>query len=845
MFSRDTSPISMKKIFPILIFIFLIISSYVIPHFSYAFFKKASPSLLKEAMYYTKLDNNTVQCGLCPRRCVIPDGKRGFCRVRENRGGVLYTLVYAKPAAIHVDPIEKKPLFHVYPDSKSFSIATAGCNLACKFCQNWQISQASPEDIPVDTMEPQAIVNAAKSAGCETIAYTYTEPTIFYEYMFDIAALSRKAGIKNVMHSSGFINEEPLRALCKYLDAANIDLKGPEEFYQQICLGTRNDVLRTLKILKEEGVWLEITYLVVPTLNDDVAYARDTCNWIKENLGADVPLHISRFWPTYKLTNLSPTSVETLEKIRQVALDSGLRYVYIGNVPGNKSENTYCPKCKKPVIERTGYTILSYEIENGKCKYCGEKIEGIWRKEAQESQKPAVAGMFYPDNPDKLKKMVDGFINKADLKPVEGEIMAIISPHAGYEYSGWVAGYAFKTVKNKKFDTVIIVGLSHRAAFKGLTVLDKDFYQTPLGSVSIDKDITKKLIAYNKDIKYDASVFAEEHSAEAEIPFVQEALPGSKIVVILTGDFNYETGLLLRDALVSAVKSGTKKVLLIASTDMSHFYSDQKARDIDKNTINEMEKFDPEGFFEGCLSSSGRDSPCGSIGVLGVMMAARQLGSDKLKVLKYATSADTTFDKTRVVGYCSAVIYKEDKMESLLNQAQKKRLLEIARKAIEDYLDKGEVLKLKEEDPVLNKKMGAFVTLHKSGELRGCIGNMVGKGPLYLTIQDMAIAAATQDPRFPSVTKGELKDTDIEISVLSPMLKVRDPSEIEMGKHGVMVQSGFRSGVFLPQVATETGWDKETFMNNLCVHKAGLSADAWKKGKCEMFIFTAEVFGEK
>lgn len=464
---------------------------------------------------------------------------------------------------------------------------------------------------------------------------------------------------------------------------------------------------------------------------------------------------------------------------------------------------------------------------------------------AEEVQRPVVAGMFYPANPDKLKNMVDSFINKAKPEPIEGEIMAIISPHAGYEYSGWVAGYAFKAVKNKKFDTVIIVGLSHRVPFKGLAVIDKDFYQTPLGSVSIDKDITKKLIAYNKDIKYYALAFTEEHSAEVEIPFVQQALPDSKIVVILTGDFDYETSLLLRNALVDVVKSGNKKVLLVASTDMSHFYPEEKAHSIDKSTIKEMEKFDPESFFTERLSSSGRDSPCGSIGVLGVMMAARQLGSDKLKVLKYATSADTAFDKSRVVGYCSAVIYKEEKMEGLLNETHKKRLLQIARQTLECYLEKGQILEIKEEDPALNEEMGAFVTLHKSGELRGCIGNIIGKGPLYITIRDMAIAAATQDPRFSSVTKGELKGIDIEISVLSPMKKIDDPSKIIMGKHGVLIQSGFRSGVFLPQVATETGWDRDTFMNNLCTHKAGLPADAWKKGKCEIFIFTAEVFGEK
>ena len=221
-------------------------------------------------------------------------------------------------------------------------------------------------------------MNAAKANKCKTIAYTYTEPTIFYEYMLDIAKLAHKAGIKNVMHTAGFINEGPLREICKYIDAANVDLKGPDKFYEQICLGSRRDVLQTLKILKEEGVWLEITYLVVPTLNDSDEYIKDTCKWIKENLGAEVPLHISRFWPTYKLASLSPTPASTLEKARKIAFDAGLHYVFLGNVPGQEPGTSYCPKCKKPVIERLGYTILSYKIEDGKCKHCGEKIGGIW-----------------------------------------------------------------------------------------------------------------------------------------------------------------------------------------------------------------------------------------------------------------------------------------------------------------------------------------------------------------------------------------------------------------------------------------------------------------------------------
>ena len=336
-------------------------------------------ALLKEALFYQKLDNKIVQCHICPRNCVIPPGKRGFCGVRENRNGALYALSYGKLVAVHIDPIEKKPLFHFLPSTTAFSLATAGCNLKCKFCQNWEISQGLPEEIDYNYIEPADLVRKVKESGSPTIAYTYTEPTIFYEYMLETAKLAKEQGIKNIMHSNGYINAEPLRQLAKYLDAANIDLKGfTNDFYAQLSEGTLEPVLNSLKILKQEGVHLEITNLILPGYNDDAETIRRMCLWIKENLGEDTPLHFSRFFPLYKLLSLSPTPVETLEKARQIALDCGLQYVYIGNLAGHPAENTYCPKCKKAVIERRGYFILQNNIENGKCKFCGEKIAGIW-----------------------------------------------------------------------------------------------------------------------------------------------------------------------------------------------------------------------------------------------------------------------------------------------------------------------------------------------------------------------------------------------------------------------------------------------------------------------------------
>ncbi len=334
----------------------------------------------KEALFYKKLDSKTLQCHLCPRRCVIPDGKRGYCRIRENNGGILYTLSFAKPVSLNaLDPIEKKPLFHFLPGTKTFSLSTAGCNLNCKFCQNWEISQKAPEEVEFVYLEPQELIDKVKASGLNIIAYTYTEPTIFYEYMLETAKLAKAGGIRNVMHSNGFINPEPLQQLAQYLDAANIDLKGfSDDYYVKMCAGTLAPVLASLKILKQEGVHLEITNLVLPSYNDDADSTKKMCLWIKENLGADTPLHFSRFWPMYKLAQLNPTPIETLQRLRQAALGCGLKYVYIGNIGTNPAENTYCPKCGKIVIGRRGYFIVENNIIDGKCKFCAERISGVW-----------------------------------------------------------------------------------------------------------------------------------------------------------------------------------------------------------------------------------------------------------------------------------------------------------------------------------------------------------------------------------------------------------------------------------------------------------------------------------
>jgi pyruvate formate lyase activating enzyme len=332
-----------------------------------------------EAKYYRTFRNNSIQCLLCPRACRMEDGERGDCEVRENRAGVLYTLVYGNPCALHLDPIEKKPFFHVLPGTQSLSLSTVGCNLKCKFCQNWQISQSRPEDVKVEYRSPEKLAEIANTYHAPSIAYTYGEPTVFYEYMCDTADAARKRGIKNLVVSAGFINKKPLIELCKRVDAIKIDLKSfTNSYYVDICDGWLEPVLNTLVTIKEAGSWLEIVYLMVPTLNDDPVEIKEMAKWIISNLGPDTPMHFSRFYPRYQLKNLPPTPLSSLESARKICLEEGLKFVYIGNVGDHEAENTYCPSCSEKIISRAGYRITSINLKDGKCPYCNTAIPGLW-----------------------------------------------------------------------------------------------------------------------------------------------------------------------------------------------------------------------------------------------------------------------------------------------------------------------------------------------------------------------------------------------------------------------------------------------------------------------------------
>ena len=346
-------------------------------------FKGDAPKKLwkwsREGFFYTKLDNKVVMCGICPNRCLLSPGDRSVCRSRVNMDGTLYSLTYGNPCSMNVDPIEKKPLFHFKPRSKAFSIATTGCNFRCLNCQNWEISQTKPDEVRHYELFPADVVKTAQSTGCESIAYTYSEATTFFEYMIDTARLARDNKISNLWISNGYINRKPLLELCDVLDAANVNLKSfSDAIYRKLNGGRLQPVLNTFKTLHQQGVHFEMTNLVVPGYADDTEMVKRMCRWILTNLGPDYPLHFLRFFPRYKLDRLPSTPISTLVRFRKLAMAEGIHYVYVGNASYPKGNNTYCHNCKKLLIERIGYFIPTYNLDGNRCKYCRTVIPGRW-----------------------------------------------------------------------------------------------------------------------------------------------------------------------------------------------------------------------------------------------------------------------------------------------------------------------------------------------------------------------------------------------------------------------------------------------------------------------------------
>lgn len=468
----------------------------------------------------------------------------------------------------------------------------------------------------------------------------------------------------------------------------------------------------------------------------------------------------------------------------------------------------------------------------------------------KEIREPVLAGEWYPGQPEILFKDLKKYLNNVKNEKIEGEIIALISPHAGYMYSGQVAAFAYQLVEGKQFDTVIVIGPSHRFPFRGASLWDRGGFKTPLGVVSVDTELSKKLMEKRKEIRFIPEAHAQENSLELQIPFLQMVLKSFKIVpIVMEPDWSWDTCQYLSSAIAETVKG--RRVLLVASTDLSHYHSYSKAVEIDRVVLNHIERFDIEGLNRDLRS--GRAEACGGGALVTVMLAAKTLGADQGKVLKYLNSGDVTGEQSRVVGYMAAVLYKsigrgkkmkEERKVGVdlgLSEEEKKSLHHIARTVIENKVKGKTVPEFKIESSTLKENRGAFVTIHKKGQLRGCIGYIEGHGPLYKTIEEMAEAAAFRDPRFTPVKEKELPDLEIEISVLTPLKKIQDINEIQVGKHGIYIKKDWFSGLLLPQVATEYGWDRMAFLEHTC-QKAGLPPNAWKDKDTEIYIFSADIF---
>lgn len=332
-----------------------------------------------KARYFKKLGPDLLQCELCFRKCLISEGRRGFCRVRENRRGELQTLVYGRPAGLQIDPIELEPMYHLVPGHRNLCVYTASCNFRCKHCHNWSISQATPEQVRSRKISPKEIVEETLKQGCRSISHSINEPTVFYEMMYDVVQIAKENGLLTLCHTNGGIAQAPLKEILPYLDGVTVDLKSfRASFYQDNALAKLEPVLETLKTIRASGKHLEIVNLVIPTLNDDMADIKKMCRWIAQELGKDTPLHFTRFVPSYKLTHLPPTPVDTLEKARETAVSEGMKFVYVGNVIGHPANSTYCPQCQKKVIERSHFIVLKNHLKKGRCPFCGKQIPGVW-----------------------------------------------------------------------------------------------------------------------------------------------------------------------------------------------------------------------------------------------------------------------------------------------------------------------------------------------------------------------------------------------------------------------------------------------------------------------------------
>jgi pyruvate formate lyase activating enzyme len=592
--------------------------------------------------FYKSGKDDKLICTLCGHYCHIGVGNTGICGVNKNTGGKIECLVYGYPAVINVDPVEKKPLYHFLPKTKTLSLGTVGCNFKCSFCQNHGISQEHKIN-KERYYSPEDIVQLATINKCDSISYTYNEPTIFYPYIRDIAILAHQKGLKNIFVTNGFESIEVLNDMAGLIDGANVDLKSFDEKYYKKELGGNLEKLKgNLKLFKKLGIWIEITTLIIPTINDSDEELEAIATFISNELGNITPWHLSAFHPDYKLLDIGRTPISTLQKAYKIGKDAGLFYVYMGNA--GLENNTTCKKCGEVLLDRITYNTIKDNRKNGVlCQKCGEKLDGVF----YTTRDMSFAGTFYSASCTEIEKQFahfDTMLQNSDFKaPANIAPLAIIVPHAGYIYSGFTANVAYSVVKNLNPKRVLLIGPSHRVAFDGGSVAMFDRYTTVCGDIVIDKNYGTLLLKQFPFLHFNLDAH-NEHSTETQSLFIQKAFPKSKIVEIVYGRVDYES---ITKVIEFALKDSDTFVVI--STDLSHFYHQSKANQLDSICLEAIAKLDLTIWEKGCEA-------CGRVGVKALIEVSKRKGL-KSRLLDYRTSADVTKDDTRVVGYTSAVIY--------------------------------------------------------------------------------------------------------------------------------------------------------------------------------------------
>jgi pyruvate formate lyase activating enzyme len=822
--------------------------------------------------YWTRLKDGRVQCDVCPRACKLHEGQRGLCFVRAAQGGEIVLTTYGRSSGFCIDPIEKKPLNHFLPGTPVLSFGTAGCNLTCKFCQNWDMSKSREYSKLASKASPAALAAAAVQTGCRSVAFTYNDPVIFMEYAIDTAIACRERGIKSVAVTAGYICAEPRAAFYRHMDAANVDLKAfTEDFYWRLSSSHLANILETLEYIHHEtDCWLEITNLVIPGENDSDGEFEAMTQWIAEHLGPDVPLHFTAFHPDFKMLETPRTPPATLVRAYEIAKRNGLNHVYTGNVHDERHGSTYCPGCGHRVIGRDWHKITAWELdEAGHCTQCGGAIAGVfdgppgdWGRRRQRvaigdeatpvlatraqtrqkkegsrgagkmamatgpsaapqaaGVKPAdVAGHFYPADAAELRREIDRTVRDANSTAIRPK--AMIVPHAGYGYSAPIAagGYRAIMMRRAEIRRVVLLGPAHRVPVEGIAVPDYDSFATPLGPVPVDRDA----IARIRDLPAVAQrnePFAGEHCLEVQLPFLQQTLENFSIVPMLVGRSQPEQVAAVIDALW-----GGPETLILVSSDLSHYHDDPTARELDGNATAAIETLRPDLLEQ--------PHACGRHAIRGLLVSARNRFM-RATALDVRNSSQTIGKPDRVVGYGTYLFEEAD--QARLPAPQRDFLLRLAREVIALGVRNGKapIVKVENTPPPLRATRGAFVTVTLDAKLRGCIGSVQPQRALVDDVVANAYKAAFEDKRFKPLTEAELPKIDVSIAVLSSQAPIEAANEADLLAQlrphvdGLVIRDeGLkRSALFLPHVWSGIP-DPARFLARLR-EKAGLPTGHW------------------